>query len=261
MLSPDDLGFGRAGPAHDIPNPTSRIPLGARRQIAALVAGLALAAGPATAQVVVHDPLNYASLIRQAETALSQLDQLKAQVSQAQRLYDGFNSISKVNSLATLLASPALRAFVPDIDAFGAAATGDISGLGRLGDQAAAIRKANRLFTPPAGDAPGQDLEAAGDRAARDLALGQQTATVGAQRLTGLQQLTAALDTAPDARAMMDLQARLAAEHAMIANDQMRLQGLAMAQDAETRLQAQRDRERAAADAAARLELFQRGFK
>jgi type IV secretion system protein VirB5 len=77
-------------------------------------------------------------------------------------------------------------------------------------------------------------------------------------RLEGLQQLASALDTAPNARAVMDLQARFAAEQAMIANDQMRLQGLAMAQDAETRLQAQRDRERAEAQAAARLELFRR---
>jgi type IV secretion system protein VirB5 len=211
--------------------------------------------------MVVHDPMNYASLIQQAQTALRQLEQLKNQVSQAERLYDGFNTASHVNSLATALAAPALRAFVPDIDAFAAAAKGDFSALGQLGAQAAGIRQANRLFTPPPSDPLGQEMDAAGDRAARDLALGRQTATAGAQRLAGLQQLTAALDTAPDARAAMDLQARIAAEHAMIANDQVRLQGLAMAQDAETRLQAQRDRERAAADAAARLQLFERGFQ
>ena len=45
----------------------------------------------------------------------------------------------------------------------------------------------------------------------------------------------------------MDLQARIAAEQALINNDQMQLQGLAMMQDAERRLAEQRDREAAAA--------------
>jgi type IV secretion system protein VirB5 len=70
-----------------------------------------------------------------------------------------------------------------------------------------------------------------------------------------------ALDGAPNARAVLDLQARFAAEQAMTVNDQMRLQGLAMAQEAEARLQAQRDRERAEAAADARLELFRRSFQ
>ena len=49
----------------------------------------------------------------------------------------------------------------------------------------------------------------------------------------------------------MDLQARLQAEQALIANDQVRLQGLVMAQAAEDRVQQQRDRERAAKSHAA----------
>lgn len=222
---------------------------------------LELFARPAGAQVIVYDPTSYASLLQQAQTALSQLNTLRSQVTQAQRLYDGFNNASNVNSLATLMATPAIRGFLPDITAFTAAATGDVSGLGPLGQRAAAIRQANRLYTPVPGDAAGQDLEQAGDRAARDLALGQQTASVGAERLTGLKQLTAALDSAPDARAVLDLQARIAAEHAMIANDQMRLQGLAMAQAAEERLRTQRERERAAAAADARLQALRATFQ
>ncbi|MGH6911796.1 MAG: type IV secretion system protein [Phenylobacterium sp.] len=230
------------------------------RFLALLAAGLALAASPAAAQLVVHDPTSYASLIRQAQTALDQLNELKAQIGQAQRLYDGFNTASGVNGLASVLATPQLRAFVPQIDSYIAAAHGDLAALGEIGRAAATLREAQRLFTAAPNDLRGQDLERMGDRAARDAALGQSAAQIGSQRLAGLQQLTAALDTAPNARAVMDLQARLAAEQAMTANDQMRLQGLAMAQDAETRLQAQRDRERAEAEADARLALFRRAF-
>lgn len=232
------------------------------RRTALIAAAVMLAAAPPTAaQVVVHDPTSYGSLIQQAQTALNQLNELKAQVGEAKRLYEGFNTASGVNRLASNLATPQLRAFVPEIDAYIAAAQGDLSALGDLGRKASAIRQEQRLFTARPDDLAGQELERAGDRAARDLAPGRQAASVGAERLAGLEQLTAALDTAPNARALMDLQARIAAEQAMTANDQMRLQGLAMAQAAEDRLQAQRDRERAAAAAEARLQLFRRGFQ
>ena len=184
--------------------------------------------------------------MQQYENALQQLNQLKTQVAQGKQLYDGFNTASGVNSLATELASPALRAFLPDADKYVAAARGDLSALGSLGSAATSIRSATRLYTAPSTDPVGQDLEAAGNRAARDLALGQQVATVSATRLQGLQQLQTSIGTATDARAVMDLQARLQAEQAMIANDQVRLQGLTMAQAAEDRVQQQRDRERAA---------------
>jgi type IV secretion system protein VirB5 len=223
---------------------------------------LALAAPlPASAQMIVHDPTSYASLIREAQTALDQLTELKAQVGEAKRLYDGFNSASGAGALAAALGTPQLRAFVPDIDKYVAAAKGDLNALGALGRKATDIRTAQRLFTAKADDLVGQEVERSGDRVARDLALGQEAASVGAGRLEGLRQLASALDTAPNARAVMDLQARLSAEQAMISNDQMRLQGLAMAQAAETRLQAQRDRERSEAATEARLQLFRRGFQ
>jgi type IV secretion system protein VirB5 len=230
-------------------------------RLAAFAAVALLSASPAGAQQIVHDPINYASLIQQAQTALSQLQQLRAQLTQGQQLYASLNTASNVGSIAGQLNTPSLRAFLPDVTAFEAAAKGDFSGLAQLGQQAQTIRQANRLYTPPASDPMGQDLEAAGDRAARDMALGQQTAATGAQRLTGLQTLNASIDGAADARAVLDLQARLLAEHAMIANDQMRLQGLAMTQAAEDRMAAQRTQERAAAAAQARLQLYQSGFQ
>lgn len=226
----------------------------------ALIGALAVAT-PASAQLVVHDPTSYASLIRQATTALDQLRELQSQVAEAKRLYDGFNTGSGAGAMAGLLKAPELRAYVPDVDKYVAAAKGDLAALGDLGRKAGEIRADQRLYTPPADDILGQDLERQGDRAARDLALGRAVATAGARRLDGLNELLAALDGAPNARAVMDLQARISAEQALSLNDQMRLQGLSMAQDAEARLQTQRDRERAAADADARMQLFRRSFQ
>ncbi|MEW5687700.1 MAG: type IV secretion system protein [Pseudomonadota bacterium] len=226
----------------------------------AILGALAFAT-PAAAQLVVHDPTSYASLIRQATTALDQLRELQSQVTEAKRLYDGFNTGSGAGALAGLLKSPELRAYVPDVDKYVAAAKGDLSALGDLGRKATEIRADTRLYTAPADDLIGQDLERQGDRAARDLALGRAVATAGARRLDGLNELLAALDGAPSVRAVMDLQARISAEQALSLNDQMRLQGLAMAQNAEGRLQEQRDRERAAAARAARMNGYRSGFQ
>lgn len=233
-----------------------------KRKLAAATAtlGLILAGSAAQAQMIVHDPTSYVKLIEEAQTALNQLNELKTQVTQGKQLFDSLNTGSLVSAIAPQLGLPELRGMLPDITALTAAAKGDLTALGRIGQRADVIRAQARLYTAPDGDALGADIEAAGDRAARDLALGEAVATAGAERLEGLKELQAAIDAAPNARAVLDLQARAATEQAMIANDQMRLQGLAMAQAAEDRLQAQRERERMMAERAARMAAFKRGF-
>lgn len=221
---------------------------------------LTLAGSAAQAAMIVHDPTSYVKLIEEARTALDQLNELKAQVQQGKQLFDSLNTGSLVSAIAPKLGLPDVREFLPDISALSAAAKGDLAALGKIGARADAIRAAARLYTPPDGDALGADLEASGDRAARDLALGEAVGEAGEQRLQGLKELQAAIDSAPNARAVLDLQARAATEQAMIANDQMRLQGLAMAQAAEDRLQAQRERERMMAAREARMAAFKRGF-
>ena len=92
-----------------------------KRKILICLLVLGLGVGTATAQLgsgIVYDPTNYGKMIEQAETGLKQLQQLQSQVQQAQRLYDGFNQASGVNSLATLLESPQLRAVLPDAATF-----------------------------------------------------------------------------------------------------------------------------------------------
>lgn len=227
----------------------------------ALVGAISLAGSAAHAQLAVYDAASYAKLIQQATTAVNQLNELKTQVTQGQQLLSSLNDASGVSKIASALGVPSLRSFLPDTSALSAVTKGDFSALGAIGAKADAIRSANRLWTAPADDPLGADLEASGQRAARDLALGQSVTDAGAQRLEGLKDLQAAIDAAPNARAVMDLQARATTEQAMIANDQMRLQGIAMAQAAEDRLRVQRDQERAKAESASRMSLYRSSFQ
>lgn len=233
---------------------------------AALVLVLAAAPG-ARAQQIVHDPTSYAKMVEEARTALQQLQALQAQVEQGRQLFDSLNDLSDVNALAGALGLPEVRNPLPDLAALRAAADGDLSALGRLAERADAIRAEHRLFTPPSGDLPAAEawyrdsLERAGARGARDLAVGEAIGEAADQRLEGLETLRRALDTAPNARAVMDLEARLAAEQALIQNEQVRLQGLALTREAEARLEEQRARERAEAARAARLAAYERAFR
>ena len=96
---------------------------------------------------------------------------------------------------------------------------------------------------------------------ARDIALGESAYRTASQRQTGLDELRLALNNAKTAKEVMDLQARIDAEQALINNDQMQLQGLAMMQDAERRLAEQRDREAAAARRQARHQALQEVYQ
>lgn len=227
-----------------------------RYRVLTVLVVIGLSTTQAQAQTIVHDPTNYAKLIEQAKTALEQLRALETQVQQGKTLLDSLNLSSAAGQLAPSLNQ--LRDALPDLDAWSGAAQG---GASPLGERTRALRQAERLYAPPTGEAGGADLEAAGRRAARDLALAETVAQAATRRQAGLQALQAALDQAPTARAALDLQARLASEQTMIANDQMRLQGLAMAQAAERQLELQRERERVAAARAARMAFYRRGFE
>jgi len=237
------------------------------RSLAALAAAFALAPAVAQAQHIVHDPTAYAKLVEDARTALQQLRALQTQVEQGQALLDSLNSISDVNALASALGLPEVRNPLPDLRALRAAADGDLTALGGLADRADAIRRETRLYTPPSGDLPTAEayyrdsLERSGARTARDLAIGEAVSQASDQRLEGLETLRRALDAAPNARAVMDLDARLAAEQALIQNEQLRFQGLALTQAAEARLEDQRAREQAEAARTARQAVYERAFR
>ncbi|WP_369062171.1 type IV secretion system protein [Caulobacter sp. 73W] len=215
---------------------------------------------PVQAAVIVHDPTAYAKLIEELRAAIDQLDTLKAQLAEGKRLHDSLNLRSAIDAVAPELSRSELRRALPELDALQQAASGKFEALGAIGDRARQIREARRKLAPAAAEAT-TSLERQGDLAARDLAVGEAAAQASADRLAGLQTLQAAIGKADSARAVADLQARISAEQALILNDQMRLQALAIAQAAEARMQRQEELERIATERRARMEFFRRGIK
>jgi len=233
-----------------------------RRSILSIAVALAaMTAVPAHAQQVVYDPTSFAQMVKDARTAIEQLDSLKAQVQQGEELFDSLNDLSNVNAIAERLGLPEIRNPLPDMATLRSAANGDLSALGDLAERADAIRRETRVYTSDAPSAAADALERSGARTARDLAIGETVDRAATERLEGLETLRRALDTAPNARAVMDLNARLAAEQALIQNEQVRLQGVALTQAAEARLEEQRARERIAAGRSARMDAYRQAFQ
>ena len=234
------------------------------------------AAAPVRAEMVVTDPGAYTKMLDQIREAQAQLSQLQEQVrqgteiiGQGQRLYDSLNQISNVNSIGGLLNTPAVRTLLPaEFSDSRRLMSGDLQDLGSLASRATTIRDSNRIYSPVGDAGIGEaeqfyrdTLEKAGVRAARDMAVGERVTQTADQRLQGLEQLREALSTAPNARAVLDLQARIEAEAAMIQNDQMRLQGIAIMQAADQRLQDQREREEVARRRDALIVQYREGLR
>jgi type IV secretion system protein VirB5 len=64
------------------------------------------------------------------------------------------------------------------------------------------------------------------------------------QRIDALEELRTRISTATDVKETLDLSARLQAEQALLQNDVLRMQGLAMIQQARMDMDGQREREK-----------------
>lgn len=225
-------------------------------------------AGGASAQMAVYDAANHAQILKDVQNGIQQLRTLQSQLQEAQRLYQAANSISGINDLAQILNSNSVREHVPqDLqDLMRVVEGGSIDNLGELSRRIDVIKETYGLETPaPSRRANEADrhyeaaLERSGNRAARDMALGEGVYRSASDRLAGLQSLQRAVGQARTASEKMDLQNRIQAESAIIQNEVVRLQGLAMVQAAEHRLAEEQAKNRAAQQSVARQEVARRG--
>ncbi|MBM3552979.1 MAG: type IV secretion protein [Alphaproteobacteria bacterium] len=209
-----------------------------------------LLASPALAQVV-FDPSVFARQLdqlvemkRQVDTLTSQLQVARDQLGEAKRLYDSFNKLTNVNDVGALLNTPQFRKVLPpqfsEIERL-------VSGQGG-GSFATTIDQyltENRAY---AGSGANSYYQSELDRIARQTgakhSLGQAVYDAASQRIDALDELRRRVGSATTAKEALDLSARLQAEQALLQNDVLRLQGLAMIQQARADMDAQREREK-----------------
>ena len=213
----------------------------------ALCATLLFAAPlPAFAQgMPVHDSANLIQQINAVRQAIQVVAQGKQQIAEAQKLYQDLNKLTDIPHLAAQLKSDALRELDTSqgsLQGFGSGNL-DVVGAGRARADAVYRGLLERL-----GLSGSEESRAAFDLNARNIGITAGLAdNIGAavtSRAQGLDQLRTRLTTAATAKEVGDLTARLQLESAAMQNDQLRLQAIALQQQAQ-------ERERAAAGQAA----------
>ena len=218
-----------------------------KTMIKALSATLLFAAPlPAFAQgMPVHDSANLIQQINAVRQAIQVVAQGKQQIAEAQKLYQDLNKLTDIPHLAAQLKSDALRELDTSqgsLQGFGSGNL-DVVGAGR-----ARADTVYRGLLEKLGLAGSEQSRAGFDLNARNIGIAAGLADdIGAavtSRAQGLEQLRTRLTTAATAKEVGDLTARLQLESAAMQNDQLRLQAIALQQQAQ-------ERERAAAGQAA----------
>ena len=219
-----------------------------RRYLLAVAAASFLAFAPvgtARAQgIPVIDVASLIQLIQQLQYWVQQIQLMKNQVSQLQQSY---TAITGPRGMQNLLAGNQRNYLPPDWNQMLAVLDNTTPAYSGLSAQAQSVMNANAVLSSRdvrALSPSQQQILAQGRKAAALLQVMSRAAYQStSQRFAALQQLINAIGTAQDAKAIQDLQGRIAAEQAMLQNEQTKLQVLYQSAQADQLAQRQRVRE------------------
>lgn len=211
-----------------------------------LVTCAALLAAPSPWAMPVYDAANHATvMLNQASNYaqfVQQVTQLRLQLEQARSMYTAMNG---VRGMGSLINNPAARHYLPK----------SASGLYNLGQQSSssqglsgsleAIKRAAQIMSPAQAATP--QTARMLDRQQTQIAMMQATAeasyNAAGARFDTLQTLVNRIDLAQDPKAAADLANRINAENAMLQNEMIKLNMLAMIQTAQEKQLKQQARE------------------
>lgn len=210
-----------------------------------LVLCAVMSVAPAHAQWAVIDVAAVARLTAEAQTLAQELTTTEQQLTNARQQ---LGALTGGRGMALLLANVERNYLPTDWAQLSAALHGGNSSYGALASGAQQALAGDTVLTPAqlaALSGSGQaQIEAARGDAVLLQAVSRQALANASGRFASLQQLIQALGSADDAKATLDLTARIAAEQAMLENEQTKLRTLYAAAEAEHWADEERSRER-----------------
>lgn len=214
--------------------------------VGVIAAALLQVAPMASAQWAVIDAAAVARLAQQLQSMRQQLETARQQLTQARQTLDAMRG---GRGMERLLQGTVRNYLPPSWEEMEAAVLNANAQYQQLANevnrtlQQNAVLGAHALATL----SPRDRLEL--ERARQSVAMHQVTArsalSASSARFESLQQLINAIRGATDQKAILDLQARIAAEQGMLVNEQIKLYVMAQAIEAEERAREQRAKERA----------------
>lgn len=214
----------------------------------AMAAAMTAAAPPARAQFAVIDVASVTQLMTQVRVLQQQLATTRNHLLQARQQLD---SMRGGRGMERLLAGTRRNYLPPDWAALQGVLEGTAGAYGSLASTLRAAVDANAVLSAAQLAALGprgqQQIEAARRSTALLQVLAREALVTTSGRFTSLQRLIDAIASAGDQKAILDLQARIAAEQNMLQNEQSKLQLLYQTARAQQQADRQRLREQVVA--------------
>jgi type IV secretion system protein VirB5 len=210
-------------------------------RLTAILASLIVMTPAARAQLTVNVNSDIPAMINQAQTMAQWGNQYQQMVQQITHLKNQYEALTGNRGLGRILNNPALRTYLPDQWApiYDQVRRGQLQGVSSM---ASSVYTAES-FDPNATGGRKRQLEVL----AANKAIAMQAYDASLNRVNNINALMQQADATGDMKAAADLQNRMAAENALIQNEQIRLNLATQLQQAEFKLaEEQRQREFAA---------------
>jgi len=213
-----------------------------RLPLAAIALAATLCAGPSRAQGI--PVIDIANLIQTIQQVMNDITKIENQVEQIRHLQSQLESINGVRNLGAVFNSAALSNYVP-ANAFNALNALDASGYGGLTPTARTLRDVGMVYNClNVTGAARTACQATLAQPYQQKALLQDAMRAASGRLAQINSLMAQTNATNDQKAVLEIQARIGAENAMLAHEMSQVQMLVGMADSEERIARSRDRER-----------------
>ena len=199
---------------------------------------------------IMQDMVNHVETIAkwkaQYDQMKEQFDKLQEQYQQLQQTYQSLNG---VRGMADVVNDPQARRYLPDewqatMDAMTSGGGGKYAGLSGSFDQILAAMKPLSAANAGIGGESATAYTSTQKQAAMNRAIGEEGYKQASKRFDTIQQLLEKIKSAPDAKDIQDLQARIQTEQVMQQNEQTKLQLVSQLQQAQRDIQNQQAGER-----------------
>ena len=213
-----------------------------RFRLAALAFAAGLSTGPSHAQGI--PVIDVANLIQTIQQVTNDITKIENQVEQIRQLQNQLASINGARNLGNVFNSAGLRNYVP-ANAYTVVDAVDTSGYGGLTATGKALRDAGMVYNCLDLAGPARtSCQGALSQPYQQKALLQDAMRAAAGRLAQIDSLMGQINATGDQKAVLEIQARIGAENAMLAHEMSQVQMLVGMADSEERIARSRDRER-----------------
>ena len=197
-----------------------------------------------TAQATGIPVLDIANLIQTVQQVMDDITAIENQVEQIEQLRNQLDSMTGSRNLGSILNSPSLQNYIPS-NAYRALDSVDASGYAGLTGTAKSLRDAGMAYNCM--DRTGASRTSCQARLAQPYqqkGLLQDAMNAASGRLTQITSLMRQISATGDQKAVLEIQARIGAENAMLTHELTQIQMLQAMADSEERIARSRDRER-----------------